>query len=182
MSFMKGVKEVQGAGPAERLGGDSALIPLLQKQLTMNERAEVLAVARKILASKQSDQLFKMEGPAQAADYLRLWLGDLPNEAVAVVFLDDENQVIAREIPFQAAGDNPAEIEPRVVLERTLHHRAASIVVAHSHPRESDHPTASDKASAQQLKKGLALVDVRLIDYFVIPKGAPVSLAQYGWA
>ena len=67
-----------------------------------------------------------------------------------------------------------------MVVRRSLTHNAAAIVIAHGHPSGVDEPSASDRAITKRLAEALALVDVRLIDHFVVGDGEIVSFAESG--
>ena len=69
-------------------------------------------------------------------------------------------------------------VHQRQCLLQARGHRA---IVGHNHPSGSPEPSAADRAVTARLKQALALVDVRLLDHFVIGDGAPVSLAARGW-
>ena len=74
-----------------------------------------------------------------------------------------------------------AEVHPREVVRRALAHNAAAVIVGHNHPSGSAEPSAADRAVTSQLKQALRLVDVRLLDHFVVGDGPAVSLAARGW-
>ncbi len=76
---------------------------------------------------------------------------------------------------------NASIVHPREVVRRALAHNAAAVIVGHNHPSGNPEPSAADRAVTAQLKQSLALVDVRLLDHFVIGDGVPVSLAARGW-
>jgi DNA repair protein RadC len=88
--------------------------------------------------------------------------------------------VIAYEELFQGTLDG-AEVHPREVVRRALGHNAAAVIVAHNHPSGNPEPSAADRAVTLRLKQALALVELRLLDHFVIGDGPPVSLAARGW-
>jgi DNA repair protein RadC len=74
-----------------------------------------------------------------------------------------------------------AEVHPREVVRRALAHNAAAVIAGHNHPSGNPEPSAADRAVTARLKQSLALVDVRLLDHFVIGDGAPSSMAARGW-
>jgi DNA repair protein RadC len=71
-------------------------------------------------------------------------------------------------------------VHPREVVRRALHHRAAALIVAHNHPSGSCEPSAADIAVTRRLREALALVDIRLLDHFIVGEGRPLSLAARG--
>ncbi len=120
-----------------------------------------------------------LASPDQAADYLKSRLSHLPREVFAVMFLDTRHRVIAFEEMFFGTLDG-ASVHPREVVRRALAHSAAAVIVAHNHPSGVAEPSAADRHLTRQLSQALALVDVRLLDHFIVGDGAPTSLAQLG--
>lgn len=100
-------------------------------------------------------------------------------EVFCAMFLDTRHRVIACEDLFFGTLDG-AEVHPREVVRRALSHNAASVIVAHNHPSGSSEPSQADRAVTQRLRQSLQLVDVRLLDHFVVGDGAPVSMAARG--
>lgn len=118
--------------------------------------------------------------PSAAGRYFAQRLRGHPSEIFAALFLDTRHRALAFEELFRGTVDG-AEVHPREVVRRALAHNAAAIIVGHNHPSGSAEPSAADRAVTARLKQSLALVDVRLLDHFVIGDGAPVSLAARGW-
>ncbi len=118
--------------------------------------------------------------PASAGRYFAQRLRPHPHEVFAALFMDTRHRALAFEELFRGTIDG-AEVHPREVVRRALAHNAAAVIVGHNHPSGNPEPSAADRAVTAQLKQSLALVDVRLLDHFVIGDGAPVSLAARGW-
>jgi DNA repair protein RadC len=121
-----------------------------------------------------------IESAASARDYLTARLRDSPREVFACLFLDTRHRVLEYEELFFGTIDG-ATVHPREVVRRALHHNAAALIVAHNHPSGVAEPSAGDRDITDRLRRALELVEVRLLDHFVIGDGAPVSLAQRGW-
>lgn len=117
--------------------------------------------------------------PAAVRDYLRLKLVAEPNEIFAVVFLDNQHQVLAFEPLFKGTVDQTS-VYPRVVVQRALALNAAALILAHQHPSGITEPSAADRAITERLKSALATVDVRVLDHFIVGKGNPYSFAEAG--
>ena len=117
--------------------------------------------------------------PAAVRDYLRLKLVAEPNEIFAAVFLDNQNRVLAYDPLFKGTV-NQTSVYPRVVVQRALELNASALILAHQHPSGDVHPSRADEALTQTLKAALALVDVRVLDHFVVGKGDPYSFAEAG--
>lgn len=118
--------------------------------------------------------------PAAAGRYFAQRLRGQAIEVFAVLFLDTRHRALAFEELFHGTIDG-AEVHPREVVRRALAYNAAAVIVGHNHPSGNPEPSAADRAVTAQLKQSLALVDVRLLDHFVIADGPPVSLAARGW-
>ncbi|HST45692.1 MAG TPA: DNA repair protein RadC [Luteimonas sp.] len=118
--------------------------------------------------------------PQAAGRYFGQRLRGQPSEVFAALFLDTRHRSLAFEELFRGTVDG-AEVHPREVVRRALAHNAAAVIVGHNHPSGSTEPSAADRAVTARLKQALQLVDVRLLDHFVIGDGAPVSLAARGW-
>lgn len=121
----------------------------------------------------------RLERPAAVRDYLRLKLVAEPNEIFVVVFMNSMHDVLAVEPMFHGTI-NATSVYPRVVLQRALQLNAAAVIFAHQHPSGSTEPSNADRVLTEQLKTALALIDVRVLDHFVIGQGAPYSFAESG--
>lgn len=117
--------------------------------------------------------------PDDVRKYLKLQLQGHQNERFAVLYVDTTHRMMAYEVLFSGTVDR-AEIHPRVIVQRALHHNAAAVVLAHNHPSGDPEPSAADRAITARIKQSLSLVDVRLLDHFVIGKGDPISMAAKG--
>ena len=118
--------------------------------------------------------------PQAAGRYFSQRLRGLPHEVFAALFLDTRHRAIAFEELFRGTVDG-AEVHPREVVRRALVHNAAALIVGHNHPSGNGEPSAADRAITLRLKQALALVEIRLLDHFIVGDGAPVSLAARGW-
>ena len=118
--------------------------------------------------------------PDAAGRYFAQRLRGRPHEVFAALFLDTRHRVLAFEELFQGSVDS-AEVHPREVARRALALNATALIVGHNHPSGCAEPSAADRAVTQRLKQALALVDVRLLDHFVIGDGPPQSMAARGW-
>ncbi|WP_330969998.1 RadC family protein, partial [Lysobacter sp. A3-1-A15] len=121
-----------------------------------------------------------LSDPAAAGRYFAQRLRGFAHEVFAALFLDTRHRVIAYEALFSGTVDG-TEVHPREVVRRALAHNAAAVIVGHNHPSGNPEPSAADRAVTARLKQALALVDLRLLDHFVIADGPPVSLAARGW-
>ncbi|HKV97790.1 MAG TPA: DNA repair protein RadC [Gammaproteobacteria bacterium] len=117
--------------------------------------------------------------PAATRRYLVAQLRDRPHEVFCCLYLDNRHRVIAFEELFQGTLDG-ASVHPREVLRKVLAHNAAAVIFAHNHPSGVAEPSDADRRLTQRLKESLALVDVRVLDHFVVGDGETASFAERG--
>lgn len=117
--------------------------------------------------------------PGAVRDYLRLKLGDLPHEVFMGVYLDAQNRVIGDEELFRGTLTHTS-VYPREVVKRALAHNAASVILAHNHPSGVAEPSHADEALTRALRDALALVDVKVLDHFVVAGNVTTSFAERG--
>ena len=110
--------------------------------------------------------------------YLTAKLRDYRSEVFACLFLDNRHRVIQYEEMFHGTIDG-ASVHPREVVRRALHHNAAAVIFAHNHPSGVAEPSQADERITQKLKDALHLIDVRVLDHFVIGDSV-VSFAERG--
>ena len=120
-----------------------------------------------------------LTSPQAVRSYLRLRLGARPHEVFAVVFLDAQNQVIDIQELFRGTLTQTS-VYPREVVIEALARNAAAVILAHNHPSGTAEPSRADQALTQTLKSALALVDVRVLDHFVVTRSGIVSFAERG--
>jgi DNA repair protein RadC len=152
-----------------------------QQGLGPAQTAKLLAVLE--LSRRYLDERLMRSNPLESPDvteqYLKTALRDCSNEVFACLFLDTRHRVIAYEELFHGTIDG-ATVYPRVVAEKALQHGAAALIVAHNHPSGVSEPSLADQAITRRLKDALALLDIRLLDHFVVGEGTPVSMAARG--
>ena len=118
--------------------------------------------------------------PDVAGMYCATQLHGLEREAFGALFLDNQHRVLGFEILFQGTIDG-AQVYPREVVKAALRHNAAAVIVTHNHPSGHLDPSAADRAVTSRLKAALEVVDVRLLDHFIVGPGSkPVSFAARG--
>jgi DNA repair protein RadC len=102
-----------------------------------------------------------------------------PHEVFVVVFLDAQHRVVASEELFRGTLTQTS-VYPREVVKRALHHNAAAVILAHNHPSGVAEPSRADEALTAALKQALGLVDVRVLDHFVVAGDGALSFAERG--
>ena len=138
----------------------------------------VLELARRALGEELKAGL-PLSSPQAVKHYLQLLLSSRQHESYAVIFLDVKNRLIASEELFRGTLTH-ASVYPREVVKVSLAHNAASIILAHNHPSGSPEPSAADHTLTQALKQALAMVDVRVLDHFVVAGQQVYSFAEHG--
>ena len=138
----------------------------------------VLEMARRALREKL-DRGSALGSPQAVRDYLRLKLQDRPHEVFLGVFLDAQNRVLAVE-ELSRGTLTQTSVYPREVVKRALHHNAAALIFAHNHPSGIAEPSRSDEALTAALRQALALVDVKVLDHFIVGAGTAMSFAERG--
>ena len=117
---------------------------------------------------------------AQAARYcLKLKMAGLEREEFMVLYLNQQNQLIAHETLFTGTISS-TEVHPREVVKRALYFNAAAVIVAHNHPSGDTTPSQADKAITQRLVQALALVDIRVPDHLIVGGNQILSFAEHG--
>ena len=122
---------------------------------------------------------FALSSPHSVRDYLRLTLSGKEHEVFVVLFLDAENLVIEASELFRGTLTQTS-VYLREIVKEALRCDAASVIFAHNHPSGIAEPSRADEMLTQSLKQALALVDVKLLDHFVIGAGTAMSFAERG--
>ncbi len=141
--------------------------------------AAILELARRALTGslKLTDAL---ASPKAVRDWLRLSLGTRPHEVFLALWLDAQNRLIAAEELFRGTLTQTS-VYPREVAKSALRHNAGAVILAHNHPSGLAEPSRADEALTASLKQALALIDVKLLDHFIVTGSAePLSLAERG--
>lgn len=116
--------------------------------------------------------------PRETRQFLSAQLANYPHEVFACLFLDNRNRVIAFEKMFYGTIDG-ASVYPREVVKMALKKNAAATIFAHNHPSGVAEPSQADEQITQRLKEALSLVDIRVLDHFVVGDEV-VSFAERG--
>ena len=138
----------------------------------------VLEMARRALVEdiRLPDAL---TSPKSVRDYLKLTLARLAHEVFVAVFLTSQNRVIKVEEIFRGTLTQTS-VYPREIVKLALAHNAASVIFAHNHPSGEPNPSQADRALTKTLADALALIDVRVLDHFIVAPGASLSFAEQG--
>ena len=140
--------------------------------------AAVMELARRALAEEMRGR-DSLASPAAVRAYLRLHMQELAHESFYCVFLDAQNRVIAAEELFRGTLTQTS-VYPREVVKHALRHNAAALILAHNHPSGVAEPSLQDQALTRTLAEALALIDVKVLDHFIVAPGACLSFAERG--
>lgn len=174
----------------ELLDEFGSLRALLEASQTSFCRAKGLGVAKFVqlqatleMGRRHLDERLRrgdaLSNPQETRLFLSARLRDYPHEVFACLFLDNRHRVIRFEELFVGTIDG-ASVHPREVVKRALHHNAAAVILAHNHPSGVADPSVADCQITRRLRDALGLVDIRLLDHFVVGDGELTSFAENG--
>jgi DNA repair protein RadC len=136
-------------------------------------------LARRALSEELSAGV-QLSSPLAVRNYLRLSLGALPYEVFTVLLLDAQNRLIRAEELFRGTLAQTS-VYPREVVKLALQHNAAAAIFAHNHPSGIAEPSRADELLTQTLKQALSLVEVKVLDHFIVAgSNPPLSFAERG--
>jgi len=161
--------EASQADFCDHLGLGPAKYAQLQAVLEMGRRH--------LQQSLEKPQAFTQ--PEHVRRYLSSQLRHLPHEVFACLFLDNQHRLITYEELFRGTIDG-ASVYPREVVKKVLSHNAAAVIFAHNHPSGVSEPSTSDERITHKLQQALHLVDVRVLDHFIVGDNDVLSMAEHG--
>lgn len=138
----------------------------------------VLEMGRRHLA-EDMDRGPALESPQAVRDFLKARLRHEPHEVFACLFMDNRHRMLEFEVLFHGSIDS-ASVYPRQIVKRALAHNAAALILAHNHPSGICEPSHSDRLLTRRISDALALIDVRVLDHFIVGDGEPQSMAELG--
>lgn len=138
----------------------------------------VLEMARRALREELSSRP-ALDSPDTVREYLRLRLQALEREEFHVLYLDAQHRVLHDESLFQGSL-RETSVYPREVVRRALLHNASAVILAHNHPSGVAEPSRADQALTAALRQALALVDIAVLDHFVVARGGLTSFLERG--
>ncbi len=154
---------------AETPGLGSAKLAQLQAALELARRA-----LKDEISSRDA-----LSSPRAVRDYLRLALAGREQEVFVVLLLDAQHRVTASEELFRGTLTQTS-VYPREVVKCALKHNAAAVIFAHNHPSGVAEPSHADEILTRSLKAALALVDIQVLDHFIVAGSRTMSFAERG--
>lgn len=159
--FAADLSKVKGLGPAKRA-----------------QFAAALELARRSLKEelRSGDAL---TSPGAVRDYLRLAIAGREHEVFVCLWLDAQHRVVAIEELFRGTLTQTS-VYPREIVKAGLRANAAAVIFAHNHPSGAAQPSRADELLTRNLKDALALVDIKVLDHFVVAGREAISFAERG--
>lgn len=151
--------------------------PAVRAARARDDRA--IARALQIIERRAVEAGQLLTDPETCGRFFRLRLANEPREHFEVAFLDTRHRLIRAERLFSGSIDQ-STVHPRIVVQRALEVNAAAVLLAHNHPSGNPEPSAADRMLTLQLKQALALVEVRVLDHFVVTNTTALSMAARG--
>ena len=155
------LEAISGLGPAKRA-----------------QFAAAIELARRALQEKL-EQSAALTSPGAVRDYLRLRLAARKEEAFLCIWLDAQHRAIQIEEPFRGTLTQTS-VYPREIVKSALRFNAAAVIFAHNHPSGVAQPSQSDELLTRNLKDALALVEVKVLDHFIVAGHQAISFAERG--
>jgi DNA repair protein RadC len=170
-----------GASESRRLYQGS-LQPLFSAPVMDDGPHEVCAAARELVTRWLNEELQRecnLTTPESVRDYLRLHFSGQEHESFVVLFLDAQNRLIAADELFRGTLTQTS-VYPREIVKEALRHNAGAVIFSHNHPSGVAEPSRADEMLTSSLKQALALVDVKVLDHFIVAGSATLSFAERG--
>lgn len=170
-----------GARESRRLYRGS-LQPLFSPSTEGYSQNEICAAARELVRRWLSEEMEKrcvLSAPEAVRDYLRLFFAGQEHESFVVLLLDAQNRLIAANELFRGTLTQTS-VYPREIVKEALKHNSAAVIFSHNHPSGVSEPSRADEMLTSNLKQALSLVDVRVLDHFIVAGTSTLSFAERG--
>lgn len=145
---------------------------------TYQTSSEKLLSAARQCIREQFSMTVGITSPGEAKEQIQILVGHYEHEVFFALWLNNRNQIIAHDELFRGTVDGAA-VYPREVVKTALAKNAAAVIFAHNHPSGETEPSAADQKITQRLKDALALVDIRVLDHFIVGRDV-ASMAELG--
>jgi len=159
-----------------------SLLSLFAVGAVDREMHPTIAVVRELVTRMLNEELRQRSvliRPSVVRDYIRLLLIGKEYEVFVVLFLNSQNHLIEAEELFRGTLTQTS-VYPREVVKQALRFNASAVIFAHNHPSGAAEPSRADEMLTQALKQSLALVDVKVLDHFVVAGSESISFAERG--
>ena len=159
-----------------------SLTPLFAPPAAGPNQNEICAAARELVSRWLNEELRRecsLTAPQSVRDYLRIHFAGQEHESFVVLFMDAQNRLIAATELFRGTLTQTS-VYPREVVKEALRQNAGAVIFSHNHPSGCSEPSRADEMLTQNLKQALALVDVKVLDHFIVAGSAILSFAERG--
>jgi len=143
---------------------------------------EMCLIARELVKRWLGEEMERecvLNRPAAVRDYLRIHFANREYESFVVLFLDAQSRLIAASELFRGTLTQTS-VYPREIVKEALRHNAGAVILSHNHPSGVVEPSVQDRALTRTLTEALALVDVKVLDHFVVAGPSTLSFAERG--
>jgi DNA repair protein RadC len=147
--------------------------------MTRADEQAVIKQAMTILERRAVRPTKALTSPDACRSYWTLALAEREHEVFCCAFLNSQNQVVGMEEMFRGTL-NQTSVYPREVVKHAIRHNAAAVIFCHNHPSGVQEPSRADEMLTNTLKQALALVDVRVLDHFIVAGASTLSFAERG--
>mgnify|MGYP000891959032 CR=1 FL=1 len=147
-----------------------------------DDPSEICTVAKELVRRWLNEELRRdciLSTPGSVRDYLRLFFAGQEHESFVVLFLDSQNRLIVGKELFRGTLTQTS-VYPREIVKEALRHNAAALIFAHNHPSGVPEPSRADESLTASLKQALSLVDVKVLDHFIVAASSVLSFAERG--
>lgn len=147
-----------------------------------DEPVEICMVAKELVRRWLDEELRRectLNSPGSVRDYLRLIFAGQEYESFVVLFLDAQNRLIVSKEMFRGTLTQTS-VYPREIVKEALRHNAAAVIFSHNHPSGVVEPSRADELLTASLKQALSLVDVKVLDHFIVGGSEALSFAERG--
>lgn len=143
---------------------------------------ERCVVARELVRRWLNEELKRdcvLNAPQAVRDCLRIHFAGREHECFVAMFLDAQHRLIATHELFRGTLTQTS-VYPREVVKAALRENAAAVIFSHNHPSGVAEPSQSDQQLTTALKNALSMVDVRVLDHFIVAGTSITSFAERG--
>jgi len=159
--FGADLSKVKGLGPAKRA-----------------QFAAAVELARRSI-EEELKATSALTSPGAVRDYLKLALGSRQHEVFVCIWLDAQHRVIAYQEAFEGTLTQTS-VYPREIVKAALARNAAAVIFAHNHPSGAAQPSQADELLTRNLREALALVEIKVLDHFIVAGSQAISFAERG--
>jgi DNA repair protein RadC len=140
--------------------------------------AAAIELSRRAMREEMSSRS-ALTSPGAVRDYLRLSLAHRQHEVFMCIWLDAQHKVVGTEEAFRGTLTQTS-VYPREIVKKALARNAAAVIFAHNHPSGVAQPSQADELLTRNLREALALVDVKVLDHFIVAGNQAISFAERG--